>query len=96
MSQQVLLVKCLGCKQELDSGFFGTRKYHPECYLIHRRYLSKMRARRKLLERGQRNCKRCGGKLGLHKKNYCSPYCRWLNDLKNWNPMIKKQLELLQ
>lgn len=94
---QLFLTVCLWCHKELDVPTkAGVRKYHPECWVEKRkevqRQKSRLRYRRKL---GVRHCKRCGGILSrLHKRKYCTNYCRWLNDLKNWNSRVKQQLEL--
>ena len=93
MTMQIVL--CMGCNKPLDTGPYGLKRYHADCYIEHRKTLEKMRARIRLSLKIGRICKRCGGKLGSHKQRYCSEYCRWLSDLRRWNPNIKKQLEML-
>lgn len=61
------------------------RNYHKKYWQTVRRFKAK-----------PRYCRNCSARISVGRSSFCTDYCKWINYLKNWNPKIKKQLELVR
>ena len=93
---QILIHRCIDCNKEINPGKIGMKTLCDYCAYERKKKHARDYARKKMLLKVGRECLRCRGSIKKYKQRYCSDYCRWLNDLKNHNAVIRRQIEMVR